>query len=400
MNEDALPSPELVEGSKGPAALAAALIRARSVTPKDEGALEIVAERLERLGFTCHRLLFGGGDGDPIRNLYARRGRGRPNLCFAGHTDVVPSGEPGSWRFDPFEGSMREGALCGRGAVDMKGAIAAFVAAAERFLDQAGERFSGSLSLLLTGDEEGEAKDGTKKVLEWLEARGERLDACLVGEPTSETRLGDMIKIGRRGSLTARLTVFGVQGHTAYPDLAENAAHRLVRMLGALLEKELDQGSEHFPPSTLQISTIDIGNPASNIIPAKAKAVFNIRFNDLWRGEALERALRAQLDAEGGRYTLDVSVSGESFLSPRGPLVETLAAAIRQVTGVTPRLGTTGGTSDARFIHSYCPVVEFGLVGKLMHKVDEAVPLAELEALAEIYRAFLALYFAGDTRKR
>jgi succinyl-diaminopimelate desuccinylase len=378
-----------------PVTLAAALIRARSVTPKDEGALAIAAEALERLGFTCHLLVFGGGDSEPVRNLYARRGRGRPNLCFAGHTDVVPAGEVEAWSFDPFAATVREGALCGRGAVDMKGAIAAFVAAAKRYLDEASERFSGSLSLLLTGDEEGEAKNGTKKVLEWLEARGEKLDACLVGEPTSEKALGDMLKIGRRGSLIGRLTAFGVQGHTAYPHLADNAAHRLIRMLGSLLEKELDEGSEHFPPSTFQVSTIDIGNPASNIVPAKAKAAFNIRFNDSWTGEALERCLRERLDAEGGGYALDIAVSGEAFLAPRGPLVETLAEAIRRVTGERPALGTGGGTSDARFIHAYCPVVEFGLVGQLMHKVDEEVPLAELKALSEIYRTFLALFFAG-----
>jgi succinyl-diaminopimelate desuccinylase len=376
-----------------PAALAAALIRRPSVTPKDEGALDIVADALERLGFTCHRLDFGDEGGDRVRNLYARRGSGRPNLCFAGHTDVVPVGAIEAWSFDPFAAMVRDGALCGRGAVDMKGAIAAFIAAAQAFLDERGGDFTGSISLLITGDEEGAAVYGTCKVLEWLESRGETIDACLVGEPTSAQALGDMIKIGRRGSMTGRLTVHGVQGHTAYPHLADNAAHRLVAMLHALTRAELDHGSEHFQPSTLQVSTIDIANPASNVIPASANAVFNIRFNDRWTSEMLKRWLAELLDAAGGRYTLDISVSGESFLTIPGALSDRLAEAIRRVTGRTPEFSTTGGTSDARFIRAFCPVAEFGLVGLTMHKADERVELAELAELTEIYRIFLGLYF-------
>jgi len=371
-----------------PAALAAALIRRPSVTPKDEGALEIVAAELERLGFTCHRRVFG-----EIHNLYARRGDDRPNLCFAGHTDVVPAGAAEAWSFDPFAASRRDGALCGRGAVDMKGAIAAFIAAAQRYLADRERGLTGSISLLITGDEEGDAINGTRKVLEWLASRGEVIDACLVGEPTSAQFLGDMIKIGRRGSMTGRLTVHGMQGHTAYPHLADNAAHRLVAMLHALTTVELDGGSEHFQPSTLQVSTIDIGNPASNVIPAAARAVLNIRFNDCWTSDKLRRWLTEKLDAVGGRYTLDISVSGESFLVAPGPLSDRLADAIRHVTGRTPELSTTGGTSDARFIQAYCPVVEFGLVGQTMHKVDERVDLADLAALTEIYYAFLSLFF-------
>ena len=370
------------------AALAAALIRRPSVTPKDEGALEIVAAELERLGFTCHRRVFG-----EIHNLYARRGDDRPNLCFAGHTDVVPAGAAEAWSFDPFAASRRGGALCGRGAVDMKGAIAAFIAAAQRYLADRERGLTGSISLLITGDEEGDAINGTRKVLEWLASRGEVIDACLVGEPTSAQFLGDMIKIGRRGSMTGRLTVHGMQGHTAYPHLADNAAHRLVAMLHALTTVELDGGSEHFQPSTLQVSTIDIGNPASNVIPAAARAVLNIRFNDCWTSDKLRRWLTEKLDAVGGRYTLDISVSGESFLVAPGPLSDRLADAIRHVTGRTPELSTTGGTSDARFIQAYCPVVEFGLVGQTMHKVDERVDLADLAALTEIYYAFLSLFF-------
>ena len=376
------------EAALDPAALAAALIRRPSVTPKDEGALEIVAAELERLGFGCHWLVFGD-----VHNLYARRGGGRPNLCFAGHTDVVPAGAAEAWSFDPFAASRRGGALCGRGAVDMKGAIAAFIAAAQRYLADRERGLTGSISLLITGDEEGEAINGTRKVLEWLASRGEVIDACLVGEPTSAQFLGDMIKIGRRGSMTGRLTVHGMQGHTAYPHLADNAAHRLVAMLHALTTVELDGGSEHFQPSTLQVSTIDIGNPASNVIPAAARAVLNIRFNDCWTSDKLRRWLTEKLDAVGGRYTLDISVSGESFLVAPGPLSDRLADAIRHVTGRTPELSTTGGTSDARFIQAYCPVVEFGLVGQTMHKVDERVDLADLAALTEIYYAFLSLFF-------
>jgi succinyl-diaminopimelate desuccinylase len=375
-----------------PAALAAALIRRPSVTPKDEGALDILTGALERLGFACHRL-----DSGDIRNLYARRGGGSPNLCFAGHTDVVPPGAAAAWSFDPFSATVRDGALWGRGAVDMKGAIAAFIAAAERYLAERGGDLAGSISLLITGDEEGEAVDGTRKVLEWLRARGERIDACVVGEPTSADALGDMIKVGRRGSMTGRLTVHGTQGHTAYPHLADNAAHRLIAMLHALTTAELDRGSEHFQPSTLQVSTIDIGNPAANVIPARADAVFNVRFSDRWTGERLRAWLAKRLDAVGGRYTLDVAVSGESFLTPPGPLAGQLAEAIRRVTGRTPELSTTGGTSDARFIQAYCPVAEFGLVGQRMHKTDERVDLADLVTLTEIYRTFLCLFFDDFT---
>ena len=375
-----------------PAALAARLIRRPSVTPKDEGALDIVAATLEGLGFTCHRLIFAEDGGEPIHNLYARRGAGRPNLCFAGHTDVVPPGAREAWSFDPFAGVVRDGELCGRGAVDMKGAIAAFIAAAQRYFDRRDAGVAGSVSLLITGDEEGPAVNGTKKVLEWLGEQGEILDACVVGEPTSAVALGDMIKIGRRGSLTGRLTAHGVQGHTAYPHLADNAAHRLVAILHALTTTELDQGSEHFQPSTLQVATIDIGNPVANVIPASASAVFNIRFNDRWTSETLRAWLTERIDALGGHCTLDVAVSGEAFLVPSGAVGERLAEAVRRVTGKTPGFSTTGGTSDARFIRTCCPVAEFGLIGQRAHQVDERVALADLAALTQIYQTFLGLY--------
>jgi succinyl-diaminopimelate desuccinylase len=378
-----------------PVALAAELIRRPSVTPKDEGALGIVASRLERLGFACHPLTFAENGHDPVANLYARWGDGRPNLCFAGHTDVVPTGAADQWSFDPFGAALRDGVLCGRGAVDMKGAIAAFIAAAERFIATRGPDFAGSISLLITGDEEGVAVNGTKKVLDWLKARGEALDACLVGEPTSATELGDMIKIGRRGSMTGRIAVTGVQGHVAYPQLADNAAHRLVALLGALTAEPLDAGTEHFQASGLQVTTIDIGNPTTNVIPGTARATFNIRFNDLWSSAKLKEWVAARLAAAGGEYQLQWEVSGESFLVPPGRVSDCLAGAIGDVTGRTPELSTTGGTSDARFIQAYCPVAEFGLVGQTMHKTDERVEIADIAQLTAIYEAFLDRFFGG-----
>jgi succinyl-diaminopimelate desuccinylase len=376
-----------------PAALAAELIRRPSITPKDEGAQGVVAAALAGLGFACHRLAFGDGEGR-VPNLYARFGAGRPNLCFAGHTDVVPTGPIEAWSSPPFAGSCRDGMLYGRGAVDMKGAIAAFICAAQRFLGERGNGFAGSISLLITGDEEGAAENGTKKVLDWLRRRGEALDACVVGEPTCAEALGDIVKIGRRGSLTGRLGVHGKQGHTAYPDLADNAAHRLVRMLHSLTAAELDRGSAHFQPSSLQIATIDIGNPATNVIPGEARAVFNIRFNDCWTGDSLQRWLGARLDEIGGDYRLEVTVSGEAFLVSPATVGDTLAAAIRKVTGRTPEFSTAGGTSDARFIQACCPLAEFGLVGATMHQADERVDLADLCGLTDIYHRFLEMYFA------
>jgi succinyl-diaminopimelate desuccinylase len=383
-----------------PALLAAELIRRPSVTPKDEGALEVVARTLEGLGFACHRLTFdeagpNGEKADPIANLYARKGTGVPNLCFAGHTDVVPVGAADQWSFGPFSAAVKDGVLCGRGAVDMKGAIAAFIAAAEAFLAKRNTGFTGSISLLITGDEEGVAINGTKKVLEWLAQRGETIDACVVGEPTSATRLGDMIKIGRRGSMTGRLTVEGVQGHVAYPHLADNAAHRLVALLAGLAARPLDDGSAHFQKSGLQVTTIDIGNPATNVIPGMARATFNIRFNDLWTSAKLKAWVKETLDSVDPAYKLAWEVSGESFLVPPGKVSDCLGAAIEAVTGLAPELSTTGGTSDARFIQAHCPVAEFGLVGQTMHKVDERVDLTDITRLVAIYGGFLDRFFGN-----
>ena len=361
-----------------PLPLAQALLRCPSVTPADEGAQGVLAEALESLGFTVHHLPFG-----TTPNLFARRGGAGPHFCFAGHTDVVRPGATG-WSADPFAGEVVAERLIGRGACDMKGNIAAFVAA----LAGAPER-GGSVSLLITGDEEGPALDGTVRVLEWMQAHRHIPDFCLVGEPTSKMVLGDTIKIGRRGSLNASLRVHGVQGHAAYPHQADNPVHRLVRVLAALTAAPLDAGSEWFEPSTLQVTSVDVGNPATNVIPADATARLNIRFNDHHSGAALDAWLRAAVAQHAERFDLSVVISGESFLTTPGPDVLKLQGAIAAATGTTPRLDTGGGTSDARFIARYCPVAEFGLVGQTMHKADESVEIGELRQLTDVYRAVL-----------
>ncbi|MDH3593738.1 MAG: succinyl-diaminopimelate desuccinylase [Rhodospirillales bacterium] len=365
------------------------LIRCPSVTPAEGGALDLVQEVLETLDFTCHRLAFSEPGTAEVDNLYARLGTEGANFCYAGHTDVVPVGETAAWSVEPFGGELRDGWVYGRGAVDMKGSIAAFLAALASFLERRGPGFGGSISLLITGDEEADAINGTRKVLRWLTERGERLDACLVGEPTSNERLGDMIKIGRRGSLNGRLTVRGIQGHTAYPQLADNPLHHLVRMLETVLAEPLDRGSEHFPPSTLQLTTIDAGNAASNVIPGQASAAFNVRFNDLHTSDSVADWLRDRLDRKGADYDLEIRVSGESFLCPPGPLSDLIARAVETVLGDRPEFGTTGGTSDARFIKDHAPVVEFGLLNATAHKVDERVSVDDLERLSTIYGAVL-----------
>jgi len=354
------------------------------VTPADEGAQTVLATELQRLGFSVTKLRFGA-----IENLFARIGSGGPHVCFAGHTDVVPAGA-GGWTADPFAGEVRAGILYGRGACDMKGAIAAFAAAAADHLQTAPLR--GSISLLITGDEEADAVDGTVRVLGWMAENGQIPDFCLVGEPTNQVRLGDVVKIGRRGSVTARITVHGTQGHVAYPHRTDNPIHRLVRALDALTAAPLDGGTDWFEPSTLQVTTIDVGNPASNVVPAQARAVLNIRFNDRHSSSSLAKWLRATLERYAERFSLDISVSGESFLTTPGPQVETLRQAIAAATGTTPRLDTGGGTSDARFIARHCPVAEFGLVGTTMHQVDERVPVDELRALADVYGHVLAAF--------
>lgn len=369
-------------------ALAQALIRCESVTPTDAGALGLLEAALKPLGFTCHRLRFEEEGTAPVDNLYARLGSEGPNFCFAGHTDVVPPGELKGWSIDPFAAETHNGRLYGRGAVDMKGAIAAFVSAIHRHLEKG--PLKGSISLLITGDEEGVAINGTRKVLDWLVDRGERLDACVVGEPTNPKALGDMIKIGRRGSFTGYLTVYGAQGHVAYPHLADNPLPRLARMLASLTAEPLDEGTAHFQPSTLALTTIDVGNTATNVIPAMGRATFNIRFNDAHTPASLEAWLRAKLDAVGGSYDLRTVCSGDSFVTNPGPLTELVADAVETTLGQRPEYSTTGGTSDARFIKNFCPVVEFGLVGQTMHKVDEHVLVEDLHRLTDIYETILA----------
>ena len=371
-----------------PIALTQALIRRPSVTPDDAGAMDVVQRTLESLGFTCHRLKFGA-----IENLYARRGTAAPNLCFAGHTDVVPGGVRSLWRYDPFGAEIHDGAIVGRGAVDMKGGVAAWIAAVSRL-----GGLPGSLSFLITGDEEGDAVDGTRRMVEWLEARGEIIDHCIVGEPSSSERLGDMIKVGRRGSINATLTVAGKQGHVAYPQRALNPLPVLIDLLSALKERALDDGYEQFPPSNLEITTIDTGNTATNVIPQAATARLNIRFNPAHSGLLLHKWIEAMAaDAarrSGAHIEVRAAISGEAFLTEAGPFIDLIAGVIRDRFGLETDRSTTGGTSDARFIRRLCPVVEFGLVGQTMHQINECVPVGELLALTDAYSALIEAYFS------
>ncbi len=375
-----------------PIDLARELIRRPSVTPVDSGAMDVLQAALEPLGFVCRRARFG-----EIENLYARLGLARPNLCFAGHTDVVPVGDAAAWTHGPFDADIDDGVLIGRGAVDMKGAIAAFVAAVSRVLARGAP--AGSISLLITGDEEGVAEDGTRRVVDMLAAEGEVIDHCVVGEPSSSAVLGDMIKIGRRGSLGAEILVRGKQGHVAYPDRAANPVPVLVRLLTAVQARVLDGGFDDFQPSNLEVTTIDVGNTAGNVIPAAATARLNIRFNPHHTGEALAAWLIEEGRRAGagfaGQVTLTPKISGEAFLTRPGPFTEVVAGAVQAATGRAPELSTTGGTSDARFIRALCPVVEFGLVGATMHAVNERVAVSEIKALAQIYERLIDDYFAA-----
>lgn len=376
-----------------PVALTRDLIRCRSITPQDDGALAVMESALSRLGFTCHRLPFSEPGAAEVHNLLAVIGEAGPHFCFAGHSDVVPPGNLEGWTVDPFGGMIIDGAIYGRGANDMKGALAAMVAAVARHLQGRGGKPLGRISLLITGDEEGPAINGTRKVLEWMAARDLVPDACVVGEPTNPKRMGEMVKIGRRGSLSGRLTVHGIQGHVAYPQFADNPLHPLVRLLADLVAERLDDGTPHFQPSNLQITSIDTDNEAPNVIPAQASAAFNIRFNDLHTSSSLEARLRDRLERAGMRYELQISVSGEAFVTAPGAFTDLVSNAVRSVTGITPELSTSGGTSDARFIKDFCKVAEFGLVGETMHKVDERASAADIERLTETYRRILDAWF-------
>jgi succinyl-diaminopimelate desuccinylase len=390
-NDCRLPTADCLE-------LAQALIRCRSVTPAEGGALSFLARVLEPAGFACHRMTMTEPGTPDVENLYARLGTGAPHLCFAGHTDVVPAGDEGAWTRPPFGGEVADGVLYGRGAVDMKGGLACFLAAALEHVKASGGLQRGSLSFLITGDEESVAINGTPKLLAWLKARGETLDACLVGEPASSETVGDQIKIGRRGYVNARLVVHGKQGHSAYGERAENPIPKLARIIDRLSSTPLDAGSEHFQPSSLQATIVSVPNTATNVIPGSAQANFNIRYNDLHTRDRIEAWVRQHCEAAakevGARFSLSFEGTGNVFLTKPGPLVDTMREAIRAATGRDPALTTTGGTSDARFIKEFCPVVEVGLRNATAHQVDEHVPVADLAALTTIYRRFIETYFA------
>jgi len=380
-----------------PVAIARGLIRCRSVTPEDGGALPYLQQILAQAGFTVHRATFAEPGTAPIDNLYARIGAARPNLVFAGHTDVVPPGDEAAWRHPPFGGDIASDKLYGRGAVDMKGGIACFVAAALQHLAaNGGKPKKGSLSLLITGDEESVAVNGTVKLLKWAAERGETFDHCILGEPSNVETLGDTIKAGRRGSLNCTLIVSGRQGHVAYPDRADNPIRGLVTLIAAL-QAPLDEGSEHFDPSHLEFTSVDVGNPTVNLIPAEARARFNIRYNDCHSQTALKALIERRAEAATAghvRFSFDwQSSNADVFVTKPGPFTDLAVAAIAEVARRTPKLSTSGGTSDARFIKDYCPVLEFGLVGQTMHQVDECAPVADLVTLTAIYRRMIDKYF-------
>ncbi|MEX0841768.1 MAG: succinyl-diaminopimelate desuccinylase [Xanthobacteraceae bacterium] len=381
-----------------PLAIARDLLRCRSVTPAEGGALRYLEGVLKAAGFTAYRVTFSEPGTPDTENLYARIGAAAPHLVFAGHTDVVPAGEETAWKHAPFAGEVADSVLYGRGAVDMKGGIACAVAAALDYLAAQGGKPKGSISFLITGDEEGVAVNGSVKLLAWAAARGEKFDHCLLGEPSNVEMLGDTIKIGRRGSLNGILTVTGRQGHVAYPERAENPIRGLVTLMNALMSEALDAGSAHFPPSNLEFTSVDVGNTTVNLIPGEARARFNIRFNDRHSQESLKALLEQRaLAASGGRirFTFQWEPSNaDVFVVEQSPFTDLVAAAITEVTGRKPALSTTGGTSDARFIKNYCPVVEFGLVGQTMHQTDERVPVADLQALTAIYRKIIENYFS------
>ncbi len=388
-----------------PAEILQRLIQCASVTPEEGGALDVLETVLKPMGFETHRMTFSDENTADVQNLYARLGTAAPNFCFAGHTDVVPPGDETSWTSPPFQGVVEDGVMTGRGAVDMKGGIACFIAAVEQYLANHGE-LQGSICLLITGDEEGPSINGTIKLLEWAEARGEKLDGCIVGEPTNPERLGDAIKIGRRGSLTGKITVTGIQGHAAYPHLADNPVRGIVALCQELMAAPFDHGTDNFQPTNLEVTTIDTGNSAANVIAGSSRATFNVRFNDTWSVETLKAEIIARLGRGAASQTLrdrrqTVTYQVEwpdraspVFLTRDNTLVNTLSGAVEAVTGLSPELSTGGGTSDARFIKDYCPVVEFGLVGQTMHQVDERVSLDDLDRLTEIYQGFLLQYFS------
>ena len=376
--------------------IAQALVRCPSVTPEEGGALTYLEGVLKDAGFDTHRVVFSGDGSYDVDNLYARFGTGAPHFCYGGHTDVVPVGALEDWDHDPFCGDLIDGYLYGRGAEDMKGGVAAFAAAAIQFIRENPD-FGGSISMLITGDEEADSINGTVKLIEWAHQRGEAIDACIVGEPTNSERVGTTIKNGRRGSYSARLTVEGVQGHVAYPEGTDNPITAALPLLSALTAPAFDEGSEHFPPTNLEITTVDVNNQASNVVPAKLTARFNVRFNDHWTEKTLEEELKRRLKEaapQGAVYHFEpVKPVNDAFLTEAPDLLAPLQEAIQEITGETPSLSTAGGTSDARFIKNYCPVVEFGLVFKTLHQINERTPVKDIEILCDVYQAFLKRYF-------
>ena len=375
-----------------PVSLTADLVRCPSVTPEEGGAIDLLEQLLEKNGFSCTRIVRG-----QVSNLFAKWGTGKNGRVFGfnGHTDVVPVGDLSSWTVDPFGAEIKEGYLYGRGATDMKSGVAAFVASAIDFVNN--KPPDGSIVITITGDEEGEAVDGTVAILDWMQQNGEKIDHCLVGEPTSPSQMGEMMKIGRRGSMNAKITATGTQGHSAYPDRANNPIVAMVKLLDKLESHQLDVGTEHFDPSTLAITSVDTGNKASNVIPAVTKATVNIRFNDNHSGSSLVSWLNDEIKKVsvdyGIKFETDFKISGESFITPPGELSDLISEAVKKELGVTPKLSTTGGTSDARFIKDMCPVTEFGLVGKTMHAVDEKVETKQINQLKDIYSRILEAYF-------
>lgn len=376
-----------------PLDLARALIRCPSVTPEDAGVFDVLAAALAPAGFACRRLRFSEAGMPDVENMVAVAGSGGRHFAFAGHLDVVPPGE--GWSLPPFAAEVKDGLLYGRGAADMKTAVAAFAAAAADFLATRRADFAGRISLIITGDEEGPAVNGTVKIMRTLEAEDALPEVCLLGEPTCPERFGEAIKVGRRGSITAFIAVRGVQGHVAYPERADNPVHRLIRILDELTAKKLDAGDAHFPPSSLAVTTVDVGNPATNVIPAEARATVNIRFGVAQEGDALARWIEGVVARHADRREVRFERGAEPFLTPPGDVVDLVSAAVADVTGEVPARNTLGGTSDARFIRAYCPVVEFGLVGKTMHAVDESVAVDDIHKLAAVYRRVLERFFAS-----
>ncbi len=373
-----------------PVALTQALVKCRSITPADDGALDVVANTLIPLGFEVHRLRFEEEGTAPIDNIFARFGTEGPHLCYLGHTDVVPPGDESIWKHPPFSATIEDGILYGRGTADMKGCNAAFIAAVSRLLNE--QRPKGSISLLITGDEESVAINGTVKVIEWMNQNNQIPDVAIVGEPSNASAMGQTLRVGRRGSLNGTLTVTGIQGHSAYPERADNPVPRLIRLLSSIIDHSFDDGTEHFPPTHLVVSSVDVGNPAANVIPSKATALLNMRFNNLWTKDSLETKLNELLKTTGEPYELKIWSNAASFITEPGDWTNLVRDAVEKISGKVPKFDTGGGTSDARFIAPHCPTVEYGLLNATIHKTDEHTTVSDLKELTDTYTEILRKY--------